>query len=109
MNIIAQGRKLEVDAVKAVADGRIMTAQTAMKAGLVDAIGYRADAMNKLEALAGVGPFTVIRYGQPSSVWDVLSGLVHTSAGPSTVVPALGYEGRAMYLHGGVQTLIGAK
>ncbi|MEE2785805.1 MAG: signal peptide peptidase SppA [Myxococcota bacterium] len=107
VNIIAQGRKLEVNAVKSVADGRIMTAQTALKNGLVDAIGYREDAMKKLETLAGVGPFNVIRYGQPSSVWDVLSGMVKQPAQSRALLPALGYEGRALYLHGGLQTLIG--
>ena len=46
------------------ADGRILSASTAQKIGLVDELGYFDDAVNKAQELAGVSEATVVEYGR---------------------------------------------
>jgi protease IV len=51
---VAQGRKMPVDQVRAVADGRIFTGRQAQKVGLVDELGNRQDAIKIAAKLAGL-------------------------------------------------------
>jgi protease-4 len=48
--IVAEGRHMSVDAVRALADGRAYTGRQALKLGLVDQIGGEADARDWLAA-----------------------------------------------------------
>lgn len=47
---VAQGRKMEKEAVKKLADGRIYSGRQAVKNGLVDKLGSYEDALNDLQA-----------------------------------------------------------
>jgi protease-4 len=60
--VVAQGRGLPEEKVRAVADGRVYTAAEAKKLGLVDEIGYLDDAINEAKARAGLSDATVIAY-----------------------------------------------
>jgi len=51
---VAQGRQMDVDAVAAVADGRIITGEKAMALGLVDRMGNFQDAIQWAGELAGI-------------------------------------------------------
>lgn len=51
---VAQGRKLEVAAVAAIADGRIITGEKAVDLGLVDRLGNFQDAVQWAGELAGI-------------------------------------------------------
>ncbi len=51
---IAEGRRLAVDKVQKVADGRIFTGEAAVKMGLVDRLGNVEDAVQWAGSLAGV-------------------------------------------------------
>ena len=53
VEIVAHGRKLPVDTVRQLADGRIFSAQDAMKNRLVDSIGHENDALEQIKKLAG--------------------------------------------------------
>ena len=51
---VAQGRNLSLEKVREVADGRVMTGQQALKAGLVDKLGGLDTAIDLAAELAGV-------------------------------------------------------
>ena len=53
---VADSRGLEVDAVKAFADGRVFTGQQALDLGLIDRLGTEEDARRWVAELAGLDP-----------------------------------------------------
>jgi protease-4 len=71
---VAQGRHLSVEAVEAVARGRIWTGADALDHGLVDELGGLRAAMRRAKVLAGLDEDAKVRLiGYPgSSVWDFL-------------------------------------
>jgi protease IV len=58
---VAEGRKMLIEDVKRIADGRVFTGEQALKAGLVDEIGNLEDAIKAAAKLAGIK-------GEPSVV-----------------------------------------
>jgi protease-4 len=72
LGIVASARKLDEDQAELVGDGRIFAAQEALEAGLVDAIGYRDDALAAAAELAGVKELRLIRYEKLFSFKDIL-------------------------------------
>ena len=71
---VAQGRHLSVEAVEAVARGRIWTGADALDHGLVDELGGLRAAVRRAKVLAGLDDDAKVRLiGYPgSSVWDFL-------------------------------------
>jgi protease-4 len=68
LSVVAAGRKnLSRDKIRAVADGRIYTAQQALDLGLVDQIGYLDDAVALARQEAGVGEARVVTYYRPGA------------------------------------------
>lgn len=51
---IAEGRKMDIDKVRSLADGRIFTGEQALDVGLIDEIGNREDAIELAAKLAGI-------------------------------------------------------
>jgi protease-4 len=51
---VASGRKLPIDSVRAIADGRILSGEQAMKLKLVDRLGTLQDALEEAGKLAGI-------------------------------------------------------
>jgi len=72
VNIVAEGRGMDIEKARALADGRILTAKQAKAAGLVDALGYLDDAIAAAEEVATIENATVIRYGKVPSLMEVL-------------------------------------
>ena len=58
---VAEGRKMLIEDVKRIADGRVFTGEQALKAGLVDEIGNLEDAIKAAAKLTGIK-------GEPSVV-----------------------------------------
>jgi len=58
------GRKNKIsrDRLTALADGRIYTAPQALEHGLIDSIGYFADALKEVKGMAGVSAAKVVSY-----------------------------------------------
>ncbi len=54
VTLVANGRKMTVEEVKKLADGRIYTGRQALKLKLVDQLGYFEDAVDKAAALGGI-------------------------------------------------------
>ncbi|WP_343571700.1 signal peptide peptidase SppA [Mycobacterium sp.] len=71
---VAEGRNLSVDAVDAVARGRVWTGADALEHGLVDELGGLRAAVRRAKVLAGLDEHDKVRLvSYPgSSVWDYL-------------------------------------
>jgi len=54
VGMVATGRHMDPDAVRALADGRAFTGRQALKLGLIDAIGDEQDGRNWLETAKGI-------------------------------------------------------
>ena len=57
---------MDVEKVRALADGRSYAAQDAKEKGLVDAVGYEEDVLDKLTEMAG-GEVCVVSYEAQSA------------------------------------------
>ena len=68
LSVVAHGRKLPVEEVRAIADGRILTAEEARSLKLVDAIGYFEDSVAQLAKMAKSEDVRVVRY-KDSFTW----------------------------------------
>jgi signal peptide peptidase SppA, 36K type len=80
VTIVTESRGLDVNAVRAIADGRVLLAQEALEAGLIDAIGYEDDAKKIFTEKLGEKP----DFQQPrQGIWDLLKS-------PSFLGQALG-------------------
>ena len=62
---VAERRRLPLDRARALADGRVYTAEQAVANGLVDRIGYMDDAIAMARRAAGVDEARVIVYHRP--------------------------------------------
>ena len=69
---VANHRKLEADAVDAVAQGRVWTAQQAMENKLIDEIGGLQDAIQAAADLAGLHEFKVEHFPEDLSEMELL-------------------------------------
>ena len=81
VEIVAEGRKMDVEKVRALADGRVYAAPDAKEKGLVDAVGYPDEALEILDKLAG-GKVHVIEYErspevEPSLIGKLFGGKTH--------------------------------
>ena len=57
-----------------IANGKVYSAQDAVKLGLVDKVGYLEDAINQAATIAGMSKPNAIRYQQTPTLRDVLMG-----------------------------------
>ena len=73
VKLVADGRHLDEPAVRALADGRILLAPEAQAAGLVDALGYFAEARAELARRLGAMP-VFVTYTETDSLLRQLLG-----------------------------------
>ena len=71
---VARGRRMKVEKVREVADGRIFTGEQAMELGLVDELGNLKDAINAAAKMAAIEgePKVVYPEKEKKSVFDYL-------------------------------------
>lgn len=75
INAVAEGRRMTLDDVKKIADGRVYTGEQALKAGLVDELGNLEDAIKVAAKLAGIkGEPTVVSKEKKLSLINLLRG-----------------------------------
>jgi protease-4 len=74
-------RRLAPDTARALADGRIYTAEQALRHRLVDRIGYMRDAIATARAAAGVAEARVVVYHRPREYRATYYARAETSAG----------------------------
>jgi protease IV len=89
---VAQGRHLSVEAVEAVARGRIWTGADALDHGLVDELGGLRAAVRRAKVLAGLDEDAKVRLiGYPgSSLWDFLRPQPSSQPAAASLPDALG-------------------
>ncbi len=74
---VAEGRKMQIEEVKKIADGRIFTGEQAIKLGLIDEIGNLEDAISAAAKLSGIkGEPIVVRKKEKFSIIDLLRGSI---------------------------------
>jgi len=73
-NVVMEGRsgKVTEEDFAKIADGRILTAQQALDVHLIDAIGYREDAVKEAKRLAGVSDAAVVYYWRKEGLSSLL-------------------------------------
>ena len=72
--VVAEGRKMEPDRVRRLADGRIYTGRQAKKLGLVDEMGTQEDAVNAAAQLAGIAGKPAVHEVGRGGLWEMLLG-----------------------------------
>jgi len=72
--VVAEGRKMEPDRVRRLADGRIYTGRQAKKLGLVDEMGTQEDAVNAAARLAGIAGKPAVHEVGRGGLWEMLLG-----------------------------------
>jgi len=73
MKTVAEGRKIEIEEVRKIADGRIFTGEQAKTHGLIDDLGTLEDAIKTAATLAGIkGEPVVVSKEDDLSVIDLL-------------------------------------
>jgi protease IV len=89
---VAQGRHLSIEAVHAVARGRIWTGADALDHGLVDELGGLRAAVRRAKVLAGLDEDAKVRLiGYPgTSVWDFLRPQPSSQPAAASLPDALG-------------------
>jgi protease-4 len=89
---VAQGRHLSVEAVEAVARGRVWTGADALEHGLVDELGGLRVAVRRAKVLAGLEEDAKVRLvSYPgSSVWDYLRPRASSQPAAASLPDALG-------------------
>jgi len=76
--VVAEGREMSEEDVRAIADGRICSGLQAQEMGLVDSLGYMPDAIDRAAELGSIeGEPRLIEYGQPLGFFDSLASSFH--------------------------------
>ena len=107
IDLVAKGRDMSPEQVEKIAQGRVWSGQTALKLGLVDAIGNLQDAIKSAAVLAAVKDYDVLYLEQPLSPRDrLLNRLIRSSVKLAGGSP-LGLAGTALgRVSGDITTLI---
>ncbi|MCL1983564.1 MAG: signal peptide peptidase SppA [Clostridiales bacterium] len=89
--IVAEGRGLDIEEVRKIADGRIYTAAQALDLGLVDVIGTYDDAVADMQGQHDLLGCKVvdIRYKYRSFISNILGSAMQRSAGASSDAAAI--------------------
>ena len=75
VRIVADGRNLDTETVRELADGRIYTGRQALEVGLVDELGNFDDAIDKAAALGGItGEPRIVEYERFPSFQELFLG-----------------------------------
>ena len=72
VDVVAEGRDLDEDVVRKLADGRIYTGNQALELGLIDELGNLDAAIAGAKELADLETALVVRYTRSSSLRSLL-------------------------------------
>ena len=76
VNVVAEGRGLDIETADELADGRIFTGEQALQKKLVDKVGYREDAIEMAMEMAKLRAARVVRYKRVVSVGEFFGSIV---------------------------------
>lgn len=78
LEAIVAGRKMPMDKLRPLADGRVFTGEQARRVGLVDSLGNYEDAILKTASLAGIKGTPGVRNYTGESLWEGILPKVET-------------------------------
>jgi protease IV len=81
LTLIAESRRIPLDDLKHLADGRVYTSQEAIHAGLIDRIGYLDDAISEAKTRAGLDEARIVTFTATPSTDDTIYAAAHMSTG----------------------------
>ena len=99
LSIVSKGRKLPVEEIRKIADGRILGAEEAKNLRLVDAIGYSEDAEEQLVKMAKSDDIRIVRYKDELTWRDLFDDSFLSSKGMGRVLRSLSAEERPAKLN----------
>ena len=80
IGIVAEGRKIDIDEVRKLANGKIYTAEQALEYKLIDAIGYYDDALAKTKELGELEDPHIVKYSKRFDELPFLNFLLDSKA-----------------------------
>lgn len=94
---VSEGRKLSMDYVDSIAQGRVWSGTRALQLGLVDRIGGLNDAIASAAKLAKVKEYRLRQYPDPPSIFDLYFGDFEQNAKNTAIEEELGPNGLKTY------------
>ncbi len=94
---VADGRKLSMEFVDSIGQGRIWSGSRALQLGLVDRIGGLDDAIASAARLAKVTSYSLKEFPEPRSIFDVIFGNYQQNVKSSAIREEIGQEGMKTY------------
>lgn len=85
LDVVAKGRKMPVDVLKPLADGRIFSAEDALKNRLVDSIGYEEDVKDNLAKRVAPKPLKLVKLREERKFEDLFEGALLFQSAASVV------------------------
>ena len=85
LNIIADGRNMEIEDVRKLSDGRIYTGKQALENGLVDQLGYMDDAITLAKEISGLKEAKIIKYKKMFDLAEIFAGSMDNLFGNRTI------------------------
>ncbi|MBO8137806.1 MAG: signal peptide peptidase SppA [Desulfotomaculum sp.] len=82
LTVVAEGRNMDINKVKELADGRVYTGRQALKLGLVDEVGDLHRAVQAAAELADIKGRPSVVNLSPRTFWDELFGQLSAVNGP---------------------------
>lgn len=83
----ADGRRMSIDDIKKIAEGRVWTGEMAKGLGLVDELGGMDNAISKAKELAEIESYSVVYYPEKPSILEELMNQL-----PTQYMRLLGYD-----------------
>jgi len=98
VEIVAEGREMDIDYVRRYADGSIFSGRQALEIGLIDTLGGFEDAVRMAGEMAGIEgePETIREIKPPRGFWDILGGV---SKEIENIASGEGRGPKVMYLY----------
>jgi protease-4 len=86
VEVVAEGRSMDKEKVRTLADGRWYTGKQALEHGLIDSLGYFDDAVELAKQEAGLTSAKVIRYRRKVGLSELILSVAAAGAGPRALV-----------------------
>ena len=97
---VASGRKLDMEKLATLAEGRVFTGRMAKDLGLVDRLGTLDDAIDEAKKLAGIAadePIERVLLPEPRGLFDDLFGMAGVGGDPTARLAGAGSASTAVF------------
>ncbi len=86
VDVVAEGRSMDKERVRTLADGRWYTGKQAVENGLIDSLGYFDDAVDLAMKEAGLTSAKVIRYRRKVGLSELILSVAAAGVGPRALI-----------------------